>query len=88
MPDAPGARAKRAAYTIRELCEAFGFSRAFFDRLMREDRGPRTMNLGGTVGISVRAADAFRRQAEKAPKAHRRGVAAQAARCKDKPAEG
>jgi hypothetical protein len=58
------------------------------DKLMCEGKRPRIMNLGGTVRISVQAADAFRRQAEKAPKAHRRGVAAQAGRRKAKPAEG
>jgi len=61
----PKPAALEPSYTISDFCRSEQISRAFFYKLQREGKGPRTFNLGAMVRIS---ADAIRewRQAREA----------------------
>jgi len=64
---APSVRSQpipRAAYSIPELCEAFGISTRTYFNLRDEGRGPREMRLGRRVLITVESAIAWARERE------------------------
>jgi hypothetical protein len=54
----------RKAYSIDEFCQAYRICRASFYNLLKQDRGPRTMKVGGRTLVSIEAADEWRRQME------------------------
>jgi hypothetical protein len=75
---APVDYTKKAALSIRDFCDAHDLSRTLFDKLVREGRGPELMHVDGIVRISAEAAARWRRQMEKAPVTHKRGIARRA----------
>jgi predicted DNA-binding transcriptional regulator AlpA len=60
-PDPP---VSRAAYSVRQFCEAFGISETTYFKLKSKGKGPREMRLGKRILISLEAADAWRRARE------------------------
>jgi hypothetical protein len=59
------------AYSIRQFCEAHNLSVDTFFRMARAGNGPQTMRVGGRTLISVEAAEAWRRERERASHAAR-----------------
>ena len=59
----------RLALTIRQFCEAFSISEAFYYKLRRQGQGPREMELGARKLISIEAAAEWRRLREEATEA-------------------
>lgn len=59
-----GGSIPRAAYSIPELCEAFGISTRTYFNLRDEGKGPREMRLGRRVLITVESALAWARERE------------------------
>jgi predicted DNA-binding transcriptional regulator AlpA len=51
MSSSETAALPRAAYTIKEFCEAHGFSRAQYYRLRAQGRAPRETRFGGSLVI-------------------------------------
>jgi len=54
-----------AVYSIREFCEAHGISRTLYFKLRDAGKGPREMQLGSRIVISLEAAAAWRRAQER-----------------------
>lgn len=55
----------KAAYTVREFCEAHGISAGAYYEAKREGRGPREMRIGSRgVRVSKEAAEEWRREME------------------------
>lgn len=54
------------AYTIGEFCERHGISRSFYFKTQNVGLGPLVMHLGNRVMISREAAEAWRRERERA----------------------
>ena len=59
----------RAAFTIKEFCEAHRLSEAMYFKLRNAGLGPREMRAMRKVTISVEAAKEWRREREKAAQA-------------------
>jgi hypothetical protein len=53
-----------AVYSIKEFCEAHGISRTMYFKLKRKGQGPREMQIGARVVISLESAAAWRRARE------------------------
>lgn len=53
-----------AAYTIKEFCDAHGFSIAFYYVLKKRKEAPREMKLGRRILISAEAAADWRKTRE------------------------
>jgi hypothetical protein len=60
------ARQGRAAYTIKEFCEAHRISRSMLYKLWAEGIGPRFLHAGKRVIITTEAAADWRREGEAA----------------------
>jgi len=60
------ARVPRAAFTIKEFCEAHRLSEAMYFKLCKVGLGPRVMRAGRRVTISMEAAIDWRRARENA----------------------
>ena len=60
---------KRAAYTIREFCDAHRISKSTYYNLRKQDLGPDEARAGDRVIITIEAAARWRRQREKAARA-------------------
>jgi len=56
----------RAAYSVREFCEAYGISKAMYYKLKADHLNPREMRIGSRVRISLEAAQAWNRAREAA----------------------
>lgn len=57
--------ATKAAYTVKEFCEAHGVSQTTFYEAQREGWAPRIMRIGAKgIRISVEAAADWRKQME------------------------
>ena len=54
------------AFSISQFCEAHGFSRALFCKLIKEGTGPRIAKVGRRTIITKEAAAAWRKQIENA----------------------
>jgi hypothetical protein len=54
----------RAAFTIKEFCEAHRLSEAMYFKLRNAGLGPREMRALGKVTISIEAAERWRRARE------------------------
>jgi hypothetical protein len=54
----------RAAYSVREFCEAYAISKAMYYKLRREGFGPVEMRIGTSIRISLEAAQAWNRARE------------------------
>jgi predicted DNA-binding transcriptional regulator AlpA len=59
-------KSDRAAYTIDEFCAAHGICRKTFYNLEKDGKGPRRMQVGARVLISIEAAADWRREREQA----------------------
>jgi predicted DNA-binding transcriptional regulator AlpA len=59
---APVSDAQRLALTIPEFCITHGISEAFFYKLQKEGKGPRTMSVGRRRLISIEAAKQWREE--------------------------
>ena len=53
-----------AVYSVREFCEAHRISKNQYYKLKRQGLGPREMQLGGKIVISLESAAAWRRARE------------------------
>ncbi|MCK1343893.1 hypothetical protein IVB52_10195 [Bradyrhizobium sp. CW11] len=60
------ARVPRAAFTIKEFCEAHRLSEAMYYKLRNAGLGPREMRAGRRVTVSLEAAIDGRRSRENA----------------------
>lgn len=60
------ARVPRAAFTIKEFCEAHRLSEAMYYKLRNAGLGPREMRAGRRVTVSLEAAIDWRRSRENA----------------------
>jgi predicted DNA-binding transcriptional regulator AlpA len=61
---------ERRSYTISEWCQAHGFSRVFFYKLLKEGDAPLTIGTGKRTRISVQADERWvKRQETKAKRA-------------------
>lgn len=54
----------RAAYSVRDFCEAFGITKVMFYKMLKEGSGPKIMKVGSRTLISIEAAADWRRQCE------------------------
>jgi hypothetical protein len=72
----------KLALSVAEFCEQHSISRALYNTLRAQGKGPREMHVGGITRISVEAAAAWRKRMEREPATHKRGAAARAARRK------
>ncbi|WP_287365893.1 hypothetical protein [Thauera sp.] len=52
------------AYSVQQFCEAHGFTKVLFYKLLKEGRGPRIMKIGARTLISTEAAADWRREME------------------------
>lgn len=64
-------QSSRDAYTVAQFCQAHGFSRALFYRLLAEGRGPKLIKLGKRTLISRESAAEWRAEMEAATAAKR-----------------
>ncbi|MGY3496753.1 hypothetical protein [Bradyrhizobium sp. USDA 4502] len=69
LSDEAEAEVPRAAFTIKEFCEAHRISPAMYFKLRDAGLGPREMRTGRRVTISFEAAADWRRAREHAPQA-------------------
>ncbi|MCK1606775.1 hypothetical protein IVB02_36750 [Bradyrhizobium sp. 166] len=65
----PSTASERAAFTIKEFCEAHRISEAMYFKLCKVGLGPRVMRAGRRVTISMEAATDWRRAREHASQA-------------------
>jgi hypothetical protein len=63
-----------SSFPIGVFCKRNAMSRGKFHKLKRDGKGPREMDVGGMIRISVEAEAAWRRECE-AASAPREGVA-------------
>lgn len=54
----------RAAYSVREFCDAYAISKAMYYKLKKNGSGPKEMRVGSLVRISLEAAQAWNRARE------------------------
>ncbi|NYT58229.1 hypothetical protein H0A65_04745 [Alcaligenaceae bacterium] len=54
----------RAAYSIKEFCDAHGITKVTIYKMLKEGTGPRIMKVGARTLISTEAAAEWRRQCE------------------------
>lgn len=64
--DGPTGSVERASYSIAEFCVAHRISPALFFKLKKLGQGPREMQTGGRITISIEAAAQWRREREAA----------------------
>ena len=73
-------KAPMGAFTIAQFCEHHQISRALYNTLRAQGKGPREMHVGAVTRISIEAAASWRKRMEREPVTHKRGQAALAAR--------
>lgn len=66
LSDVTGDEVPRAAFTIKEFCNAHRISEAMYFKLREAGLGPREMRAGRRVTISLEAATDWRRARETA----------------------
>lgn len=54
----------QAAYSVQQFCDAHGFTKVMFYKLLKQGRGPRFMKIGTRTLISIEAAADWRRSME------------------------
>lgn len=59
---APVSNSQRLALTIPEFCITHGISEAFFYKLQKEGKGPRTMSVGRRRLVSIEEAKRWREE--------------------------
>lgn len=52
------------AFSVAQFCEAHGFTKVLFYKLLKDGRGPRIMKVGNRTLISMEAAADWRREME------------------------
>ena len=57
-----------SALSVPEFCDAYGISKSFFYKLMRQGQAPATMQIGKRRLISSDAAEQWRKDMEEASK--------------------
>jgi len=57
-------RLPRAAYSVKDFCDAYGITKVTFYKLQKEGTGPRIMKVGTRTLVSAEAAADWRRQCE------------------------
>lgn len=55
---------QQQAFSVAEFCDAHGFTKVLFYKLMKLGRGPRIMKVGNRTLISAEAAADWRRAME------------------------
>ena len=62
--NAPQTNTHRAAYSVKEFCDAHGITKVTVYKMLKEGSGPRIMKVGARTLISAEAAADWRRQCE------------------------
>lgn len=52
------------AFSVAQFCEAHGFTKVLFYKLLKEGRGPRIMKVGSRTLVSAEAAAEWRKSME------------------------
>lgn len=55
---------QQQAFSVAEFCDAHGFTKVLFYKLLKDGRGPRIMKVGHRTLISTEAAADWRRAME------------------------
>ncbi len=55
---------QQQAFSVAQFCEAHGFTKVLFYKLLKEGRGPRIMKVGSRTLVSAEAAAEWRKSME------------------------
>lgn len=55
---------QQQAFSVAQFCEAHGFTKVLFYKLLKEGRGPRIMKVGSRTLVSTEAAAEWRKSME------------------------
>jgi predicted DNA-binding transcriptional regulator AlpA len=64
LEHSPARQGERAAFTVREFCDAHRISRSMLYKLWAQGTGPRIIKIGTKILISAEAAADWRRERE------------------------